>query len=173
MQSNKTKRPTNSRPKKTASLAKSKSKTEFVEKKVGYYQKDESSVTTLYIGNLKYSKDEFQVKTMLEKFGKVKYVKIVVDPKTNESKGIAFAQMPNGKHAKAAIEALNNTQHEGRTLKVSIAKQRAGSQNFTSSPKLASSRMPQVAEESAEVIRKRTSRRRPRGLKVLMDHLGK
>jgi RNA recognition motif-containing protein len=176
MQSNKTKnfskpntgKPFNSKPV-TAKKPSSSEQGEFLERKVGYYQQDET-VTTLYIGNLNYKKDEYQVKAMLEKFGKVKYVKIVVDPKTSVSKGIAFVQMPNGKHAKQAIDALNDTLMDGRTLKVSIAKQRT---NHIAEKSMKTIPEPKTGIESEEIVRKRTSRRRPRGLKVLFDHLNK
>jgi RNA recognition motif-containing protein len=182
MQSNKTRsyskpntgKPFNAKKPTTSKPASNKSATndegEFLERKVGYYQQDDT-VTTLYVGNLSYKKDEYQIKAMLEKFGKVKYVKIVVDPKTSVSKGIAFVQMPNGKHAKLAIDALNDNLIDGRTLKVSIAKQRA---NPMAADKI--TKMPEETKtgiESEEIVRKRTSRRRPRGLKVLFDHLKK
>ena len=153
----------------TAKKTTSTEQGEFLERKVGYYQQDET-VTTLYIGNLNYKKDEYQVKAMLEKFGKVKYVKIVVDPKTSVSKGIAFVQMPNGKHAKQAIDALNDTQVDGRTLKVSIAKQRSNPITDNTAKDITE---PKTGIESEEIVRKRTSRRRPRGLKVSFDHLNK
>jgi RNA recognition motif-containing protein len=177
MQSNKIKsysKPNTGKPfnskKPTNSKSTSKDEGEFLERKVGYYQQDDT-VTTLYVGNLSYDKDEYQIKAMLEKFGKVKYVKIVVDPKTSVSKGIAFVQMPNGKHAKSAIDALNNKTMDGRTLKVSVAKKRANPMTTDKTAKI-----PEEAKtgiESEEIVRKRTSRRRPRGLKVLFNHLEK
>ena len=58
---------------------------------------------------------------MFEKFGVVNYVKLVKDSSTQLSKGIAFVQMLNRKHAKQAISILNDSELDGRTLKVSIA----------------------------------------------------
>ena len=85
----------------------------------------------------------------------------------SESKGIAFAQMPNGKHAKAAIEALNGSQYDGRTLKVSIAKRR------DSVKEISNVKDAQVEEVTDPVQKGRTMRRRTKGLKVLLNHLGK
>lgn len=138
------------------------------ERKIGYYQKD-PSVTTLYLGNLRYTKTEKDLKILLEKFGKVKYVKLVVDPKTNKSKGIAFAQMPNKKHALKAIEVLNESQLDGRSLKVSIANDREDRRN----PK--SKYIEKFVEEEKEISSlpavKTPRRRRQKGLKVLFNYL--
>ena len=138
------------------------------ERKILYYQKD-PSVTTLYIGNLRYTKTEKDLKVLLEKFGKVKYVKLVVDPKTNKSKGIAFAQMPNKKHALLAIESLNDSQLDGRSLKVSIAKDRVEGRH-TKTKYIEKFVAEEKTIESVPAI-KVGKKRRPQGLKVLFNYL--
>lgn len=82
------------------------------------------SVTTVYIGNLKYDRDERDIKELFSEFGKVKDVAIVLDPETEKSKGIAFVKMFEAKEANTAIKALNGANFDGRTLKVSIANDR-------------------------------------------------
>lgn len=81
-------------------------------------------VTTVYIGNLKYGRDERDIKELFSEFGKVKEVSVVLDPETETSKGIAFVKMYDAKEAATAIKALNGAQFDGRTLKVSIANDR-------------------------------------------------
>ncbi len=81
----------------------------------------EERITTIYIGNLNYKKDEFALKKLFAKYGKVTYVRLVRDQKTNNSKGFAFIQMPNHQDALVAIKKLNHSSLDGRTLKVSIA----------------------------------------------------
>jgi len=80
-----------------------------------------SHISTIYIGNLDYTKREGEIKKMFQKFGKVVYVKLILDTKTNKSKGIAFVQMSSLKGAEEAIQHFDGQQVDGRTLKVSIA----------------------------------------------------
>lgn len=80
--------------------------------------------TTIYIGNLNYRRDESAVKKMFDHFGKVIFVNLIKDPKTKKRKGMGFVKMINSKDANRAIEYLNGRSVDGRTLKVSIAKER-------------------------------------------------
>lgn len=81
-------------------------------------------LTTVYIGNLKYERDERDIRELFTEFGAVKSVEIVLDPDTERSKGIAFVKMFEAKEAQTAIKALNGAKFDGRTLKVSIANDR-------------------------------------------------
>ncbi len=81
----------------------------------------EDRFTTVYIGNMSYEKDEFEIKKLFSTYGKVTYVRLVKDQKTSRSKGFAFVQMPTEKDALYAIERLNGSKMDGRTLKVSVA----------------------------------------------------
>ena len=87
---------------------------------LGFFHK-EGPYTTVYVGNLRYTDNEKDIMRMFDKFGKVNYIRLVIDRKTRKSKGIAFVQMPNLEDAKAAIKQLDGEQVSGRTLKVSIA----------------------------------------------------
>ena len=63
-----------------------KNQNKVTERKTGYFQKD-PSVTTIYVGNLRYKRDEKDIKKMFEQYGKVAYAKLVIDEKTQKSKG--------------------------------------------------------------------------------------
>lgn len=95
---------------------------ENVDTKIGYFNK-EPSVMTLYVGNLGFDMTENEIKNLFESHGNVNYVKLVKDQETQESKGIAFLQIANRKHARIAISKLNGAVIDGRTLKVSIAEE--------------------------------------------------
>ncbi len=95
---------------------------------VGYLRKD-SDFTTIYVGNLSYHKTEQQILEIFRKFGYVTFIRITRDKRTHKSKGIAFVQMQSKKSAKEAIHALDGTQLDGRTLKVSIALENQKSKN--------------------------------------------
>lgn len=80
--------------------------------------------TKIYVGNLVYSMDEGNIHSIFAKYGKVGKIEVIRDPKTKQSKGIAFLQMYNKEDAKKAITKLNGSQINGRTLKVSVALER-------------------------------------------------
>ena len=76
----------------------------------------------LYVGNLPYSATE---ETILSKFaacGTVESVKLITDRDTGRSKGFGFIEMGSEAEARAAIETLNNTDFDGRPLRVNEAK---------------------------------------------------
>jgi RNA recognition motif-containing protein len=95
---------------------------DYLDSKIGRFNKD-SSVFTIYVANLGFDLLETDIRDMFDSFGYVSYVKIVKDSSTHLSKGLAFVQMPSQTHAKLAISALNNSEQDGRVLKVSIAQE--------------------------------------------------
>lgn len=141
-------------------------KNKKIEKKIGYFQKENLGLT-IYIGNLLFSKNEFEIKALFERFGKVKYVKIVVEPKTGKSKGIAFVQMTDKKAALKAIQTLDGKEYDGRTLKVSIANERENIQKVI--PKKTSTK--KETESSFKTKAKKV--KKPKGLEVLFKNLKK
>jgi RNA recognition motif-containing protein len=70
----------------------------------------------LYVGNLTYSVKEDQLKGLFSQFGDVKDVRII------ERKGFGFVEMGTPEEAEKAKEALNETEFEGRTLKIDEAR---------------------------------------------------
>lgn len=93
---------------------------DYLDSKIGKFNKD-SSVFTIYIGNLPYEFAETDILDLFRSYGFVNYVKLIKDNKTYLSKGIAFVQMPSQKAAKLAISNLNGQECSGRILKVNIA----------------------------------------------------
>jgi len=74
------------------------------------------------VGNLSYTTDEATLQKLFSKHGDVESVNVIIDRDTGRSKGFGFIDMPNDKQAKEAILALNGSEIEGRTIKVSEAK---------------------------------------------------
>ena len=80
----------------------------------------------LYIGNLSFDTTEDGLRAVLTEDGRgVKEVSIVADRETGRPRGFAFAEMTNDADAKAAIQALDGRDLDGRSLKVNEAKERA------------------------------------------------
>lgn len=95
---------------------------DYMDSKIGKFNKD-SSVFTIYVGNLPYEFLETDILELFKVYGFVNYVKLIKDSDTYLSKGIAFVQMPSQKSAKLAIANLNGSECSGRILKVNIAEE--------------------------------------------------
>jgi len=67
---------------------------------------------------------EDSIKELFEKFGEVVSVKIIKDRDTERSKGFGFVEMENKEEGEAAIAKLNDTEVEGRNIKVNVARPR-------------------------------------------------
>ena len=78
----------------------------------------------LYVGNLTYNVSESDLDALFTQFGTVQSVQIIVDRDTNRSKGFGFVEMDTDAQAQAAIQGLNEKEHDGRRLTVNEAKPR-------------------------------------------------
>ena len=79
---------------------------------------------SIYVGNLPWSSTEEQVRDLFAEYGNVHSVKLVNDRETGRARGFGFVEMDDAV-AEAAIEALDNQNFGGRTLRVNEAKPRA------------------------------------------------
>ena len=70
----------------------------------------------MYIGNLSYNVRESDLRDVMEEFGTVDSVKLIVDRDTRRSKGFAFVEMPESSEAMKAINELNGAEYEGRAM---------------------------------------------------------
>jgi cold-inducible RNA-binding protein len=78
----------------------------------------------LYVGNLAYSVTNESLEALFAQFGAVKSAQVIMDRDTGRSKGFGFVEMADDAAAKDAIQALNETQHDGRPLTVNEARPR-------------------------------------------------
>ena len=78
----------------------------------------------LYVGNLNFRTTEDVLREAFEAHGEVEEAVVVADRETGRSRGFGFVTMPDDGQANAAIEALNGTELEERTLNVNEARPR-------------------------------------------------
>ena len=78
----------------------------------------------IFVGNLSYASTEDDVRQLFDAFGAVERVNIVTDRETGRSRGFGFVGMPDEDEARDAIEGLNGTQLQGRTLAINQARPR-------------------------------------------------
>ena len=79
---------------------------------------------TIYVGNLSYSMQEEELKNAFAEFGNVASAKIIIDKLTGRSKGYGFVEMDDDAEGNAAIEALNEKEIGGRSMRVNVARPR-------------------------------------------------
>ena len=75
----------------------------------------------MYIGNLSYNVRESDLRQVMEEYGTVDSVKLIIDRDTRKSKGFAFVEMPDDAEAANAIKELNGAEYVGRPMVVKEA----------------------------------------------------
>lgn len=78
----------------------------------------------LYVGNLPYSTTGEELEVAFTEYGEVASANVVQDRDTGRSRGFGFVEMPSDESAKAAIEAMNGKDFNGRNLVVNEARPR-------------------------------------------------
>jgi RNA recognition motif-containing protein len=76
----------------------------------------------LYVGNLSYDATESDLFELFKGSGRVKNAEVVINNRTQRSKGFAFVTMMSIDEAKKAVADLNNKEFMGRPLVVGGAK---------------------------------------------------
>ena len=77
---------------------------------------DKMENNKLYVGNLSYSVTNQQLEELFTNYGEVINTNII------DGKGFGFVEMASADEAEKAKEGLNETEFEGRTLKVDEAR---------------------------------------------------
>lgn len=78
----------------------------------------------LYVGNLPWSMNNDSLQELFAQFGEVTEAIIIMDRNTNRSKGFGFVTFSDDASAQRAIEAMAETEIEGRKIVVNVAKPR-------------------------------------------------
>jgi RNA recognition motif-containing protein len=76
----------------------------------------------IFVGNLSFGTSESSIRSMFEPYGAVDRVNVVTDRDTGQARGFAFVEMSVDAEGNAAINALNGTDLDGRTLNVNEAR---------------------------------------------------
>lgn len=82
-------------------------------------------MTKLFVGNLPFTATEDSVRALFAPHGTVEKLSLISDRDTGRPRGFGFVEMSNGDAARA-MQALNGTDFEGRSLKVSEAQSKEG-----------------------------------------------
>lgn len=72
----------------------------------------------IYVSNLGFSVQDADLQELFAGYGTVSSAKVITEKMTNQSRGFAFVEMPDTAEANTAIEALNGSSRDGRTINV-------------------------------------------------------
>ena len=78
----------------------------------------------IYVGNLPFETTQSQLEELFAPFGQIQSARIVMDRETGRSRGFAFVQMGQDSDADQAISALNETDFNGKRLRINEARPR-------------------------------------------------
>ena len=78
----------------------------------------------LYVGNLAYSMRDEDLNDLFSAHGTVDAARVIMDRIAGRSKGFGFVEMSDEAAAKAAVEAINGIEVDGRNLVVNEARPR-------------------------------------------------
>jgi cold-inducible RNA-binding protein len=78
----------------------------------------------IYVGNLSFQTTEQDLEAAFSAYGQVERAQLVKDRDTGKSRGFGFVEMTDDAGAERAIEALNGSQLDGRSLTVNEARPR-------------------------------------------------
>jgi RNA recognition motif-containing protein len=76
----------------------------------------------LFVGSLPWAVNDEGLKEVFTPYGNVVSAIVVKDRRSGRSKGYGFVEMENDSEAKAAIDALNGSEINGRNIVVNEAK---------------------------------------------------
>ena len=76
----------------------------------------------IYVGNISWGLNDQDLENVFAEHGTVTSAKIITDRATGRSRGFGFVEMSDG--GEAAIEALNETEVDGRSLVVNESRPR-------------------------------------------------
>ncbi|HUT35582.1 MAG TPA: RNA-binding protein [Planctomycetota bacterium] len=79
----------------------------------------------IYAGNLAFGVDDAALRAAFEPHGEVTSAQVVMDRDSGRSRGFGFVEMPTPDQAQAAIQALNGTDLQGRSLNISEARSKS------------------------------------------------
>jgi RNA recognition motif-containing protein len=78
----------------------------------------------MYVSNLSFHTTEDDLRKLFESFGQVASTKVITDRETGRSRGFGFVEMASSDEANQAMSKLNGKEIEGRSLSVSVAREK-------------------------------------------------
>ena len=78
----------------------------------------------IYVSNLSFNTQDEDLRGFFTEYGEVSSAKVIMDKTTSRSRGFGFVEMSDDEASKKAISELDGTTVDGRTIKVTEARQK-------------------------------------------------
>ena len=79
-------------------------------------------MTNIFVGNISFKTTQDELHAAIASYGSVERVNIVADRNSGQPRGFAFVEMSDRGAAETAIEQLNGTDLNGRSMNVNEAR---------------------------------------------------
>ena len=79
----------------------------------------------LFVGGLAWATTDDGLRQAFDRFGQVAEAKVIMDRETGRSRGFGFVSFDDDGQGSAAMSEMDGAQHDGRTIKVNEAQERA------------------------------------------------
>jgi len=76
----------------------------------------------IYVSNLNYSTKADSLQELFAGYGEVTSANVITDRETGRSRGFGFVEMPDDAEGQKAIDELNETEFEDKTINVNVAR---------------------------------------------------
>lgn len=83
----------------------------------------------IYVSNLNYSTTSDSLQQLFAEYGEVTSAKVINDYETGRSRGFGFVEMTEESEGQNAISELHESDFEGKTLNVNVARPRTERNN--------------------------------------------
>ena len=76
----------------------------------------------IYVSHLDWNTTDDSLQNLFTQYGEVTSARIITDRETGRSRGFGFVEMANDEEGQKAIDTLNGTEFEGKTINVAVAR---------------------------------------------------
>lgn len=76
----------------------------------------------IYVSNLSYDTTTESLQELFAEYGEITSANVIKDRDSGRSRGFGFVEMSNDTHGQKAIDELNATDFEGKTINVNVAR---------------------------------------------------
>jgi cold-inducible RNA-binding protein len=78
----------------------------------------------LFVGGLSWDTTDDSLKSAFESFGEISEAKVILDRNSGRSRGFGFVTFESEENARKAMDAMKDTELDGRTIRVDLANDR-------------------------------------------------
>ena len=86
----------------------------------------------IFCGSLSWGTDDNSLRQAFERFGEIEFCRVITDRETGRSRGFGFITFVNHESGQKAIDEMDGTELDGRTIRVNQARERENRGSYQS-----------------------------------------